>query len=80
MRCVMIFKLEKITRWVLPGNGDVPLGLTDYHQFTTRMIKSINVFRSMDRVCLFSQLGLTVHAIDRISFSIEFIYEGLNGV
>ena len=26
MRCVMIFKLEKITRWVLPGNGDVPLG------------------------------------------------------
>ena len=25
MPCVMIFKLKKNTRWVLPGNGDVPL-------------------------------------------------------
>ena len=45
--------------------------LPDYHQFTTRMIKSIYVFRSMDRVYLFSRLELT---INWIAFSIEFIY------
>ena len=32
--------------------------LTDYHQFTTRMIKSIHVFRSMDRVYLFFTPGV----------------------
>ena len=45
--------------------------LADYHQFTTRMIKSIYVFRSMDRVYLFSRLELT---INWIAFSIELIY------
>ena len=45
--------------------------LADYHQFTTRMIKSIYVFRSMDRVYLFSRLELI---IDWIAFSIELIY------
>ena len=44
-----------------------------YHTINLRMTKFIHVFRSMDRVCLFSRLELTVHAIDRMAFLIEFI-------
>ena len=47
--------------------------IADYHQFTTRMIKFIHVFRSMDRIYLFSRLELD---INWIAFSIEFIYWG----
>ena len=48
--------------------------LADYHQFMTRMIKSIHVFRSMDRVYLFSLPELTIHAIDCIAFSIVRVH------
>ena len=41
MPCVMIFKLEKNTRWVLPGNGDVPLD--EVALFTTGLTISIEL-------------------------------------
>ena len=43
MRCVLIFKLEKKnTRWVLLGNGDVPLD--EVASFTTGLTISIEFF------------------------------------